>query len=259
MPWPIPAVSLLAAGLLSACATSPTGRSQIMVFDEAQLDQLGDEAFATMRSELPAADDRGTVAYVRCVARRVVDALPADAEQDWEVEVFRDDSANAFALPGGHIGVHTGMLDVAGTQDQLAAVVAHEVAHVLAGHSNERMSTQALTQAGLAATGAVTGASPGVMAALGAGAQVGVLLPYGRAQETEADVMGLELMAEAGFDPRAAVTLWEQMARRDQGAPPELLSTHPSDESRIARLREEAPGQVPTWRRARERGQRPDC
>lgn len=253
------AAALLVAATALACATSPTGRTQVLAFDEAELDQVGEQAFAEMRSQMEVVEDGDAVAYVRCVAEHVVDALPADAEQDWEIEVFREDSANAFALPGGHIGVHTGMLDVAEGQDQLATVLAHEVAHVLARHPNERMSTQALTRAGVAATGAATGVSEGVLAALGVGAQVGVLLPYARAQETEADALGLDLMAAAGFDPRAAPELWRRMAQQGNGSPPELLSTHPSDDRRIRSLSEAAPERLPEYRRAREQGQRPDC
>ncbi|MDX1648607.1 MAG: M48 family metallopeptidase [Myxococcota bacterium] len=250
-----------ALGLLlaAACATSPTGRTQILAFDESRLDEMGDEAFGEMRSRMEVVRDGARVDFVRCVARHVVDALPPDAEQDWEVAVFREPSANAFALPGGHIGVHTGMLDVTQGQDQLATVIAHEVAHVLAEHPNERMSTQALAQAGVAAAGATTGTSDAVLAALGVGAQVGVVLPYARAQETEADALGLDLMVRAGFDPRAAPALWRRMAQRDGGSPPELLSTHPSDATRIERLAEAAPEHVPAYRRARAAGRTPDC
>jgi predicted Zn-dependent protease len=178
------------------------------------------------------------------------------------VVVFQDDSANAFALPGGKIGVHTGLFQVAKNQDQLATVIGHEVAHVLAGHSNERASTQLATQGAMEALSVLSGpASPGksrVLAVLGVGAQVGVILPFSRAQESEADVMGLDLMASAGFDPRQGPALWENMSKLG-GAPPELLSTHPSSATRIAALRERVQISLPIFEKARATGKKPSC
>jgi len=184
------------------------------------------------------------------------------APSSWEVEVFNDDSANAFALPGGKIGVHTGLLKVAVNQDQLATVIGHEVAHVLAGHSNERASTNLATQGALEALNVLSGpASPAksrTLAVLGVGAQVGVLLPFSRAQESEADVLGLDLMARAGFDPRQGPALWENMARVG-GSPPELLSTHPSSATRIAALRQRVEIAMPLRKQARAKGKQPTC
>ena len=161
----------------------------------------------------------------------------------WEVVVFDSDQVNAFALPGGKIGVYTGLLKVAVTQDQLATVIGHEIAHVLADHSNERLSQSQIANAGLQLTNIALGSSEyaqyrgATMAALGLGVQYGVLMPYGRTQESEADIVGLELMAKSGFDPNQSVDLWKNMAKASGGAqPPELLSTHPSHGTRIQDL-----------------------
>jgi len=201
---------------------------------------------------------------VRCVADAVTGALQSgEGPRRWEVVLFDDPAANAFALPGGKIGVFTGLLEVARGDDQLACVLGHEVAHVLADHGNERMSTTFAAQSGLQAVQVFSGGSSEtsnkVMAVLGVGAQVGVLLPFGRAQEEEADLLGLDLMARAGFDPAASVELWQNMARASGGQPPEFLSTHPSHASRIRELRERIPRATQIRLGARRAGHDPDC
>jgi predicted Zn-dependent protease len=193
-----------------------------------------------------------------------VTAVIDDGEPgDWEVTVFEQDQVNAFALPGKKIGIYTGLLDVAKNQHQLATVVAHEVGHVLAQHGNERMSTQFATSTGLdlvaMLAGSETTTKRTALGLLGLGAQVGVLLPFSRAQETEADVMGLELMARAGFDPGESVDLWRNMIAESEGAPPEFLSTHPSGESRIDVLQRHLPEARNLAERARAAGRSPDC
>lgn len=253
--------ALIALGV--ACATSPLGRRQLQLFPEAQMQQMGAQAFQEIRQQTPAADDPALQAYVECVAEAITAVVPADqAPPSWEVVVFRDDTANAFALPGGKIGVHTGLLDVAENQHQLATVVAHEVAHVLAGHSNERVSTSYATQGALGVLSILAGQSAEkqrALALLGVGAQVGIVLPFSRTQESEADLLGLDLMARAGFDPRASVALWQNMARAGGAQPPEFLSTHPSHASRIDDLRERLPRALDFYDRAqgRPRCQRP--
>jgi predicted Zn-dependent protease len=256
-------VSFLTAALALACATSPTGRQRLVFFPDAQMNQMGVTAFTQLKSQMTVSNDPQAIAYVKCVASAVVAEIDTPgAPRSWEVVVFDEPSANAFALPGGKIGVHTGMLEVARNQDQLATVIGHEVAHVLAGHSNERASTELATKGAMGALDALTGpASPTkdlTFAVLGVGAQVGVLLPFSRAQESEADVLGLDLMARAGFDPREGPVLWENMAR--QGAqPPEILSTHPSSATRIANLRQRAEVALPLFREAHKSGRVPDC
>ncbi|MES1946013.1 peptidase M48 Ste24p [Salinisphaera sp. C84B14] len=223
--------------LLVACATSPTGRNQLKLFSEEKIAQMGIQSYQQMKQEEPIDTSTADNRYVKCVA----DAITRVTGGEWEVTVFKDDQVNAFALPGGKIGVYSGLLDVAKTDDQLAAVIGHEVGHVLADHGNERVSQQAATQGGLQVVSAFLGGSGGggnqaVMSALGLGAQVGILLPFSRTQESEADTIGLELMARAGFDPRQSVALWQNMAAAGGEKPAEFMSTHPSNQSRINNL-----------------------
>lgn len=261
------AVSTLAGALLlllvAACATSPTGRSQLILFPEAQLAEMGLTAYEQIKEQTPVENDPQVVRYVACVSNSVTAALPPQASGGWEVTVFEDEQVNAFALPGKKIGVYEGMLEVADSQSQLAAVIAHEVAHVLAQHGNERVSTSFATQTGLQlvaiAAGEPTQTKRTLFGLLGLGAQVGVLLPFSRAQETEADVVGLDLMARAGFDPREAVTLWENMQARGKDRPPEFLSTHPSEQRRIEDLTARMPQATALYEQALAAGRRPDC
>jgi predicted Zn-dependent protease len=252
-------------GVAAACATSPLGRSQLMLYSEQEMDAMGLAAYDKLKQEVPKSTDPVATRYVACVARAVTDALPQDQSSvSWEVTLFEEPTANAFALPGGKMGVHTGLLKIAKNQDQLATVLGHEVAHVLAHHSNERVSTQSLVGAGQQAVQVLAGGtSPGQQQLLGAlgvqVAQYGLILPYGRAQESEADKLGLDLMARAGFDPRESVALWRNMAQAGGAQPPEFASTHPSHQTRIRDLDERTPSAIQLMEGARARGKRPDC
>lgn len=225
---------------LPACATSPEGRKQFIIVPEEQMEMMGAQAFQDIKSRQSVSKDSSVNAYVECVANSITATLETDPSKNWEVVVFSDDTANAFALPGGKIGVHTGLLKVAQTPGQLAAVIGHEVGHVLARHGNERVSEQFAAQGGLALIEGIFSSKGArydvLMAALGLGAEFGVLLPHSRAQESEADVIGLDLMAKAGFDPQESVALWQNMEKSSQSQPPEFLSTHPSHGTRIANL-----------------------
>jgi len=165
----------------------------------------------------------------------------------WEVVVFQSDELNAFALPGKKIGVYEGMMKFADSEDQLAAVIGHEIGHVEEGHGAKRVNSEMTTQLGIdlasAALGQASGVAPEQMAALlGAGAQYGLLLPYSRNQELEADRVGLTYMAKAGFNPQAAVTLWQKMGQKGGGGgPPTFMSTHPANAERIAQLQKMMP------------------
>ncbi|KFA97939.1 M48 family metallopeptidase [Vibrio sp. ER1A] len=233
------------SSVIAACSSSPTGRNQLILFSDAQMSQLGAQSFEQMKKEQKVSTDKEVNAYVQCVAKTITDHVPPQPEfSEWEVVVFDSDQVNAFALPGGKIGVYTGLLNVAVTPDQLATVIGHEVAHVLADHSNERLSQSQLANTGLQITNVALGGSQYrdvTMAALGVGVQYGVILPYGRTQESEADIVGLELMAKSGFDPNQSVELWKNMAKASgESQPPELLSTHPSHDTRISDLRAKA-------------------
>ena len=255
---------LLATALLLGCATSPTGRRQLQLYPDAEMAKLGATAFSKMSQEMPLANDPVLDRRVRCV----VDAIAAEVTGDhagtrWEVKVFDEPTPNAFALPGGKIGVHRGLFEVATNQHQLATVLGHEVAHVVARHANERVSNAQVAQAGLSAVEVLSGAaSPAqrqLLGLLGVGAQVGVLLPFTRQQEAEADAIGLEFMAKAGFDPSQSVALWRNMAAAGGGQPPEFLSTHPSHGTRIQELERRMPGAMLHLEGARQRGRSPSC
>ncbi|MDH4188546.1 MAG: M48 family metallopeptidase, partial [Nitrospira sp.] len=201
--------------------------------------------------KLRQSQDPREIEPVKRVASRIIEAAKRSnyaemAQQfQWEVIVIKDDKTmNAFALPGGKIAVYTGIFPVARTEAGLAAVLGHEVIHALARHGAERMSQGQLTNAALQVAGAAAGASGGglvsqaAMAALGAGAQVGVLLPFSRKHESEADYIGILLAADAGYDPRESVSLWERMGQASKGGgPSEFLSTHPSHATRIDQLK----------------------
>lgn len=248
----IPSLAILS--LAAACATSPLGRTQIKLVSDAEMNAMGVASFTQMKGQVPETKDAKMNAYVGCVARNVTAVMPGGTA--WEVRVFEDKNINAFALPGGKIGVFTGLMKAAQTQDQLAAVIGHEVAHVIAGHSNERYSEAKLAEMGQAAVGQYTGVNPEL---LGMATNVFFLLPNSRTHEAEADVLGMDYMAKAGFDPRAAITLWENMARAGGEKPPEIMSTHPSDQTRIKGLTKRLNIALPLYEEARAAGKKPAC
>ena len=254
--------ALLAAGLvlLGACTTSPTGRSQLAIMPDSQLDQMGLQAFDTLKTKKPPLTDNRINGYVHCVADAITRGVGGGA---WEVAVFDDKTPNAFALPGGKIGVHSGLLNVAQNQHQLAAVIGHEVAHVIARHSNERVSQEFAVQSGMSLIQALGAPQSGMgqmlMGLLGAGAQVGILLPYSRLHESEADTIGLDYMAQAGFDPRQSIDLWVNMERAGSGQPIEFLSTHPSHSTRLQELNSHMPRAMQLRQQALAMGKNPQC
>jgi len=250
------AVALVAA----ACVTSPTGRSQFIYMPDNQVDQMGLQAFNTMKSKNPVSRDAGFNRFAQCVAY----AITSVTGGQWEVVVFQDDSLNAFALPGNKIGVHSGLIQLVDNQDQLAAVIGHEVGHVLSRHSNERLSQETAVSTGLSMVQAIANPQSQMgqmaMGALGLGAQYGVILPFSRVQESEADTIGLNLMAKAGFDPRQSINLWLKMDRASQGGQPvEFMSTHPSHASRIDNLNQQIPQAMQLQQQALHAGRQPRC
>jgi predicted Zn-dependent protease len=262
-------LGLAIAAAISGCATttSPTGRTQYVgAVSQQELNQLGAQAFAEQKQKKQQSSDARQNAYVRCVVNDLVAALPAQWRQTgWETALFVDSEPNAFALPGGKVGVYTGIFKVAKNQDQLAAVVAHEIGHVVSRHHDERITRQAGASGALQIVGALLGSRYGSGAANAAVqggsilAQTGFLLPGSRAQESEADVVGQQLMAKAGFDPREAVNLWQNMIAAGGSRPPQWLSTHPDPQSRIGELRTRASGLVPAYEQARAAGRHPNC
>lgn len=250
-------VLCLVTALLLGCATSPTGRRTLILHSGPEMAAMGVAAFTQMRGELPRSTNASQRALVQCVADAITGVLtPQDlgvvVVESWEVELFEDDSANAFALPGGKMGVYTGLLNVARSPSQLAAVMGHEVGHVLARHGNERMSGQMVTQMGMGALTILAGESSPeqeqLLGLLGVGTELG-LKKFSRIHESEADEIGLVLMARAGFDPTEAVVLWQNMSASSGGpAPPEFMSTHPSNITRIADLRAAMPAALAVYR-----------
>ncbi len=255
---------LLASALLAACATSPTGRPQLMMVSDTQMSQMGLTAFDGMRKQGKFVDAPRERAYATCVANALIAVLPPPWNtQSWEVQIVGDDNANAFALPGGRIGVNRGMFKTATDQNQLAVVLGHELSHVVSRHGAERVSDNYAAQAAVlagTAYAASRGTDAGYAAAvLGAGAQVGLLLPFSRTQESEADGLGLRYMAQAGFDPRAAATLWTKMEQQGGAKGPAFLSTHPSPGRRAQTLAAEAQQLMPAYEQARASGRAPNC
>lgn len=264
----LPRTLLICTALTVALAAPASeAKRKLLLVSSTQMDQMGAEAFEKLKATDKLSRDPKRLAQAQCVVSALVRVLPDKlARQSWEVQVFEDPNPNAFALPGGKVGVNTGMFAVIKSQDELAAVIGHEIAHVSEQHANQRISRQMLVGVGLEAVGAYTGqrTSPEraktTMGLLGLGAQVGVMLPNSREQEAEADRDGQEFMARAGFNPDGAVQLWQHMmATSRDGAPPQILSTHPDPQNRVRKLAERAPSLQPDYRAARAAGRRPAC
>lgn len=245
---------------LSACATSPTGRSQFIYMSDSEMNQMGLQAFDNLKKEKPRSNSPRHTQFVNCIA----EAITYETGGSWEVVVFEDASLNAFALPGNKIGVHTGLINLVDNQDQLASVIGHEVGHVLARHSNERMSQKTAVSTGVTLVSAVSSPTTTMgqlaVSALGIGMQYGVILPFSRTHESEADIIGLDLMAKAGFDPRQSVNLWQKMAAASKGPQSsEFMSTHPSHDTRIKELSDHIPEAMKYYEQAQSIGKRPRC
>ncbi|MEO1251542.1 MAG: M48 family metallopeptidase [Pseudomonadota bacterium] len=226
-----------------SCAYNETlGRNQLLFVSQGQMAQLASSAWTSIKQQEPISTDPAYTARVNRVAPRIIRAAGGNPNE-WEVRVFASDQLNAFALPGGKIGIYTGILDIMENDDQVAAVIGHEVAHVNFNHSGERYSQATAAQVGLgAASAAVGGGQSGAaaMQALGLGVQVGALLPFSRKHELEADKFGVRYMHRAGYNANEAIRFWQKMSAQKQGGgPPEFLATHPADATRIAALRAE--------------------
>lgn len=246
-----PRATVLVALLLSvaACQTAPiTGRSQLIILPEPQEVQMGVQAYQEILKKSKISRDPQQNELVTRVGSRIAQAT-GRTDYKWEFTVIQDDKqVNAFALPGGKVAVYTGILPVTKDEAGLATVMGHEVAHAIARHGGERVSQGLLVQGGLiAAQVAMANRDPQtvqlVTGLLGAGAAVGVVLPFSRAQESEADRLGLIYMAKAGYDPRAAIGFWQRMeqAAQRRGNPPEFLSTHPSHGTRVRQIEQWIP------------------
>jgi predicted Zn-dependent protease len=219
--------------------------AQMLVPADAEAD-LGRQAFAQIITEMPVARDPRLHAYVTEVGERIVRASNSPYP-DWQFVVFESEQLNAFALPGGRVGVFTGMLRVAADEAQLATVLGHEVGHVNARHGAERMVAEHLIALGLRLLATLLAVGdiqipPDLLVALGASAaELGIVRPFSRTQELEADALGLGYMAEAGYEPTAAIEFWRRMQQLSGDGPPDFLATHPSSARRIEELLERLP------------------
>jgi len=248
---------LVMAVLFIACSTVPlTGRQQLNIIPDSQLLAMSFQEYGTFVKSATLSKDGQKTLMVRRVASRIQKAVEEFAAKKgmsdhlngyaWEVNLVESEEANAWAMPGGKMVVYTGILPITQTETGLAVVMGHEVAHAVAEHGGERMSQALIAQMGGMALDKALEKEPEQTRALwltafGVGAQVGVLLPFSRTQESEADHMGLVFMAMAGYDPNEAVNFWQRMAAQGGGAPPEWLSTHPSSETRIKDIKAHLP------------------
>jgi len=252
---------LLAVALLGACAVSPTGRRQLALVSEDTAIAASKEAYLAQMSELGAAgklvtDPAVTRRVDQITGRLVAQAVmlrPETARWEWSVEVIDDPmTVNAWCMAGGRMAVYTGLIEqLKPTDDELAQVMGHEISHALANHTAEKMSVAMATQASVAVAGVLSDDNAGAVVSLTAlAAQFAVQLPNSRTAESEADEIGIELAAKAGYDPNAAVSLWEKMGAASGEGPPQFMSTHPSPTNRQQRLRELAPQMMGYYRAA---------
>ncbi len=251
--------TILVVLILPGCETVPeTGRSQLLLISPDQETELGLTEFEKLKSSTPVSEDAELNAMLQRVGQRVAAVAPLPNAR-WEFVLFDDpNTANAFCLPGGKVGIYTGILPVTKDENGLATVIGHEVAHAVARHGGERVSQALILQMGGEALESALSSQPAqtrslVLQGYGLGSKVGVILPYYRAHELEADELGLLYMARAGYDPRSAVDFWQRFSaytREKGGAPPEFLSTHPIDTRRIAQIEALMPKALAEYQKA---------
>lgn len=248
---PVLAVLVLAAGL---------GACSLPLVSETEVEDESTAYFEQLKQQEPISTNSAQRAYVNCVANAIIAQLPEPyASEDWEVVLFENDQINAFAVAGGKIGVYTGIFKVAETPGALATVLGHEVAHVTQQHPLERANRAATTQIGVIGASAVLGGGQATGSLLSMASHLGLDLPYSRADESEADKIGLRYMASAGFNPSDSINLWKTMAKKSKLGPAEFLSDHPSDENRIKDLIAELPPALALYNQAQADGRKPTC
>ncbi len=249
-------VLIVALVQLTGCATvQETGRKQVILVSASQEAQMGLDAFSQIKKQEKISRDPVLNARIQRIGKNIAGSVGRELPNaQWEFVVFESEQINAFALPGGKVGVYTGLINLASSDDEIAVVMGHEVAHVSSRHGAERQSQAMLIGIGGAALAIGTQEDKNreyYLLAYGLGSTLGSLA-YSRDHETEADVVGLRFAARAGYDPRAAVTFWTKMAAKETGGrPPKFLSTHPPSQERIANLQRLAPGLMPIYEQAK--------
>ena len=262
------AASVIAVGATGCSTTTDTGaigvdRNQLLVVSDQQVQQLSNQAF---QQEIAAARAKGLLdtnpaqlARLQKISQRLIaqtGAYRSDARQwPWEVHVIKSNELNAHVFPGGKIVFYSGIIDrLSLTDAEIAAIMGHEMAHALREHTRERLSREVATQTGIGIAASVLGLSQGQTQLAGLAGDLGISRPNTRTQETEADLMGLELMARAGYDPNAAISLWRKMqSASGRGEPPQFLSTHPVSSTRIATIQSLLPRVMPLYQQSRYR------
>jgi predicted Zn-dependent protease len=252
---------ILIAGLfitLTGCVTTPiTGRQQLALVSEAEVIQASAQAYAAQlqeyREQGKIEQDPQIVSRVQGIAKRIIDQAvrirPETGQWKWQVKVIDSPEVNAFAMAGGKLVVFTGLINQLNlTDDELAQVIAHEIAHALADHTREKVSVSLASQLAVSTVGSASGVSPQL---LGTAAALAVQLPNSRGMEAEADRIGIELAARAGYDPQAAVFLWSKMGQLQGRGVPQFLSTHPSGKTRMQTLQKLVPQMIPLYQAAR--------
>ena len=253
--------------LLASLGFAPASHAQkLQLVSDRQINEMGVKAFEEMKAKGKLSQDPKKREMAECIVKSLVTPLGQQlGPGGWEVQVFESPEPNAFALPGGKIGIYTGMFDLVKSQDEMAAVVGHEIAHVARGHSKKRVERQLKTQLGLSLLGALAGSrtteNKTRMITQGASllTQGAYLLPNSREQESEADLDGQIIMSKAGYDPMGAVSLWQRMQALNKTQPPQFLSTHPNSALRIQSLSQRAPSLVKEQQAARLAGRKPKC
>lgn len=241
----------------SSCTTVPlTGRRQLSLIPESEMISLGLTQYGQFLKENKVSTDQAKTAQVRRVGQKIAKAVETYMAQQglseslkgyqWEFNLVEDKTVNAWCMPGGKVVVYSGLLPVAQNDEGLATVMGHEIAHAVARHGSERMSTQMAAQLGSTSLSALMANKPQetqalANAAFGIGSQVGVLLPFSRKHESEADHMGLVFMAMAGYNPNAAIGFWQRMGQQSKSSMPEFLSTHPVSSTRISQIKKQLP------------------
>jgi predicted Zn-dependent protease len=253
--------------LIPACGTVPlTGRKQLTAIPTSQMLSLSQDSYQQVLNNNQLSDNQAYIQQVRRVGQRVTKAVEQYMidngdkklikKYEWEFNVLESEQKNAWCMPGGKIAFYEGIMPICKNDNGVAVVMAHEIAHAVAQHGNERMSQQLLVQlGGMALSEALEKEEETTrnlaMAAFGVGAQVGVLLPYSRTHEREADELGLYFMAMAGYDPNGAPDFWQRMSKMGGERPPEFLSTHPHPKSRIDNLKENLPKAMEYYRESK--------